>query len=683
MRFTTVLWARSLSMGVVISVTLACLPGAAQQTDPPEDDAASSSRSVTAESKENSAAVEPAISEPVVSQPDQSVIKFFDNSSRPARVDARDSKERAVEKPMQTATEEEPLEPVADSGSAGPAKVEAASFNGVTPGVTTMEEVEEAWGAPKEIKLDGPLVMGLYSVGPFEQVEASYSHDKVTSIVVRFEKGFPAANLAKQLEMSDVSPVLVSSELGEILGQAYPERGVLFAFAPRQSEEEPAMQVAEIILEPISPEPFVLRAETNLDTNYKSSLSDLEQALKLNPKIARAQWLHARVLAAMGQFDQAIEAVDRAVRLDKENPQYLVTRAKILGQVGRIEEAVKDAEKAVRTGKRRPHIRARALCLLGDLTASGPQPDYKLAIKYHTEAIQAADPLATNRHPAIRVAAKEVMVDAHLGAAHDIAWGNWKEKSAAVTRWLTQANAFAEELIENEHGSAEYRFRVSTRALAACVGVQGRMDPEIWIREAIRSGDQLIVASEDMHYKARFQWDLGMALYDALQIYQMRDDHDLALRYGERAIEYLEKGDQYKQSAVSAYLLGRFYFRLGAIHAIRDQNHRVAISWFDKAIPLLIKPVPDEAVDDRGRHGETFVSMAVSYWESGQQEKAVKLTEHGAKQMKKAIEEGILEASALAVPYNNLSAMHRQLGQVDQATEFQKMAARIKRTKLR
>ncbi len=677
MRFTTVLWARSLSVGVVISVALACLPIAAQQTDP-LDEADSSSTSVTSESEATSAAVEP-----VVSQPDQSVLKLFDGSLKRAPADIRDSEEPVVETTTQAATEEEPLKPIADSGSTVPAKVEAASLNGVTPGVTTMDEVEEAWGAAKEIKLDGSLVMGLYSVGPFEQVEVSYSHDKVSSIIVRFNNAFPAATLAKQLEMSDVTPVLVSSELGEILGQAYPERGVLFAFAPRQSEEDSSSRVAEIILEPISPEPFVLRAETNLDTDYASSLRDLQQALTLNPKIARAQWLQGRVLAAMGEFDQAIEAIDQAVRLDEENPEYRVTRAKILGQIGRMDEAIKDAEKAVELGQRRPHIRARALCLLGDLTASGPQPDYKSAIKYHTQAIQAADPLATNRHPAIRVVAKEVMVDAHLGAAHDIAWGNWKEKSAAVTRWLTQANAFAEDLIENEHGSAEYRFRVSTRALAACVGVQGKMDPEKWIREAIRSGDQLIAASEDAHYKARFQWDLGMALYDALQIYQMRDDHDMALTYGERAIEYLEEGEQYKKSAVSTYLLGRFYFRLGAIHAIRDQNHRVAISWFDKAIPLLIKPVPEEAIDDRGRHGETFVSMAVSYWESGQQERAVKLTEHGAREMKKAIDEGILEPSALAVPYNNLSAMHGLLGEDDQATEFQEMAERIKRTKLR
>ena len=75
--------------------------------------------------------------------------------------------------------------------------------------------------------------MQLYSVDPFPRVEVAYSGDnKVTSLVIRFERGFPAAQVAEQLELSKVQPVLVSNELGEVLGQSYPERGVLFSFEP-------------------------------------------------------------------------------------------------------------------------------------------------------------------------------------------------------------------------------------------------------------------------------------------------------------------------------------------------------------------------------------------------------------------------------------------------------------------
>ncbi|HYW80323.1 MAG TPA: tetratricopeptide repeat protein, partial [Thermoguttaceae bacterium] len=441
-------------------------------------------------------------------------------------------------------------------------------------------------------------------------------------------------------------------------------------------------QVVQIILEPITAEPFALRAETDIETDLDLSKLDIQQALKLQPDNARAHWLHSRILVNSGMFDEAVAAGKQAIALEPENPRYRVTQAQILGQMGRIDEAIRQAEKAVETSQRRRHVRARALCLLGDLTASGSRPDFSAAIDYHMQAVKAADPLVVDPHPAVRLAAKEVLIDAHLGAAHDIAWGNWNEKEKAVPRWLDRASAFIDDLIENEGGDQEYRFRASTRALAACVGVRGKLDPAKWADEAIRVGQTLIDESQDPRRKAQYQWDLGMALYDALQIYQMSSDHTTALKYGEQAIEYLEQGHRQKETPTTAYLLGRLYFRLGAIHAIRDENHRAAITWFDKATPLLKKPIPADIYADLGRHGETFVSMGISYWESGQRDKAVDLTEFGIALMEKAVGDGTLEPSALAIPYGNLASMHRQLGNVDSADRFESLAAKNRQTTL-
>ena len=245
----------------------------------------------------------------------------------------------------------------------------------------------------------------------------------------------------------------------------------------------------------------------------------------------------------------------------------------------------------------------------------------------------------------------------------------------AVDRWLGRRPSHADDLIKTEGSSEEQRFRVATRALAACVGLRGAMDPADWTKQAVTTGDALVSATRDPLRKAQYQWDLGMALYDALQVCQMRNEHDAALRHGEKAIEYLEQGDQQKQSPTSAYLLGRLYFRLGAIHAIRDQNHRAAITWFEKAVPLLDSDLPRDALADLGRHGETFVSMGVSYWETGQRERAIELTQHGVTLMEQAVKQGLLNESALAIPYSNLSAMHRQMGAKDDANRYQGMAA--------
>jgi hypothetical protein len=46
--------------------------------------------------------------------------------------------------------------------------------------------------------------------------------------------------------------------------------------------------------------------------------------------------------------------------------------------------------------------------------------------------------------------------------------------------------------------------------------------------------------------------------------------------------------------------------------------------------------------------------------------------------MEQAAKQGSIDKSALVVPYNNLAAMHRQLGSNEMADRFQEMASRAK-----
>jgi tetratricopeptide (TPR) repeat protein len=574
------------------------------------------------------------------------------------------------------------LQPIPDPQQLGPAELEATSFHGVTPGVTTVEEMEKAWGAPKEIHKKGATLMQLHSIEPFHRVEASCSGGKVISIIIRFDKEFPANTVAKQLELTKIQPVYIANELGEILGQAYPERGVLFSFASGDTPGKPSMKVSHIILEALSAEPFVLRAETNLDTRADLSLHDLDQALQLQAGNARAHWLRCRVLASFGEYEKAMVDGAEAIRLEPQEGHYRVTQAEVLARAGALKDAAAEAEKAVSLSADRPHVKARALCLLGDISASGGKPDYREAIRYHSQAVQLAEPLVVSKHPAVRVAAKEVMLDAHLGAAHDIAWGTWREKEKAVPVWLDKAETLAEDLIKSEAGGQEYRFRVANRALAICVGLRGKLDPAPWIAQAQETGKDLIAATGDPICKSHLQWDLGMAFYDAMQACQARENDQKALRYGQLAADYLEKGSPQPMPPQSAFLLGRLYFHLGAIHAVGDKNHRLAAAWFDKALPLLEK-TPTEQIADPGRHGESLVSMGVSYWEIGQHKKALELTEEGLTLMEQAVKDGLLPHSTLNVPYGNLAWMHRQLGDTERAAHFEQMAAQNKLSELR
>jgi tetratricopeptide (TPR) repeat protein len=288
--------------------------------------------------------------------------------------------------------------------------------------------------------------------------------------------------------------------------------------------------------------------------------------------------------------------------------------------------------------------------------------------------------LAVNRHPAVRLAAKEVLIDAHLGAAHDIAWGNWNEQKLAVTRWLDRAAAFAEEYVENDGGSVEHRFRVAHRALSASIGLEGALDPTEWADAALGSGQELLASITDDAQKRQTQWQLGLALYDTVQAYQMRSEHDLAFRYGQQAVKYLEQGIVGKSGPAEKYLLGRLYFRLGAIQAVGEGNHQVAINWFGKASVLFEQVADRIAPKEAGRLGDTFISMSVSYWEVGQHQRALDLTGRGVDLIEFGVNGGSLDRSALEVPYGNLAIMHRRLGQDSEADKYHQEALKVKQT---
>ena len=93
-------------------------------------------------------------------------------------------------------------------------------------------------------------------------------------------------------------------------------------------------------------------------------------------------------------------------------------------------------------------------------------------------------------------------------------------------------------------------------------------------------------------------------------------------------------------------------------------------------VPLLERPIPTAALANLGRHGESFVSMGVSYWDTGNHDEALRLTAEGIKLMQQAVKDGTLEEEALHVPYTNLATMHRFLGDDEQADAFGELAAK-------
>jgi tetratricopeptide (TPR) repeat protein len=536
------------------------------------------------------------------------------------------------------------------------------------PGVSTMAELLTSWGEPQRVDRFPQHIEHRYHLEPFAQVIVAFQKETVFSIVVQLKSPLAAETVRSQLGLDDLDPALVYDSSGKLLGQVFPERGVLFSFEPGAKE----LNVTQIVLEGIHPQPFALRAESRLATHWTQGLKDAEQALRIDPRFARAHWLNAQLLAAAGRTPEALVAAEEAVKLDGANAEYRLTRARLYHVQGDTARAAGEAKAALAQAAA-PLVKARGLCLLADLARAGRK--HEAAVQHRQEAIDLVEPLMAKGAGPQALAARELLLDGHLGTAHDIAWGPWNSKPEAVSKWLEEAGAIAEEDHPTPAVARERQLRIASAALAALAGMQGEIDPTSWLETVEASTQEALAETDDPLRRGQLEWDLGLACYNAMQVYHARGEGQRALGCGAKGINGLSQSSAARgQTADQRALLGRLYFRTGAVHAVIKSNHAQAIAWYDRALPLL-KETPMHG-DDPGRRGEALVSMAVSYWEVGQRNKALELTNQGVSQMQTAVQQGLLDETALGVPYNNLAQMHRRLGDAQAAGRFAQLASR-------
>jgi len=573
------------------------------------------------------------------------------------------------------------LEPTPDPRSSGPIKPETASFKGVVPGKTTLLELQQLWGAPREVAPRGNQLVHLYSVDPFDRVEVVTQDEKIEAIVIRLDRAFPARVVAEHLQLSAIRAVFVADELGNILGQAYPERGVILGFAPASAPGRGSMQVVQIILEPLSAEGFALRAEAGLSEDPLGALEDARLACEIDSNFARGYWLQSRALGILGDWKEAKTAIGRAIQLDAGDLQYHLQFTETLLRLGQYPEAAAVLRDLLPAAESRPHLLARAYCQAGELTIASQPPDYMRAIQYYGDAIRTAEALTSREHPAIRVAAKEVLLEAYLSAAECIAFGQWKQKEEALPRWWERAQRVASDLVETERRPLDYQLEFCRRVLACCVAMKGSVDPQPYLKVATELVPQAVPTLADN--PSALTWSavnrrriMAAIYYDAVQLSQIAGKHEEARQFAQQAIEFLkpiaESSDWTRPS--DQHLLVKLYFRIGAGYALGQKDHKAAVQWFDRALSLIDPVEKHLSAADSGRLGEILVSMGVSYWEVQAEKKGLELTERGLRLMESAVRAGQMPPSALAVPYSNLATMERKRGNTARAQQYLQQA---------
>ncbi len=593
----------------------------------------------------------------------------------------------SAEPSAESGTETEPVAPAelpaADSTLDAPVaatpdemptlSIDPASFHGAHPGRTTRAELEQVWG-PGEATADEPNAAS-WRIEPFELVEVSFIDDVVATISIKLAEPMEMIDLARQLEIADLRTVTIRDEDGTAIGEAYPERGVILSVEPESS------QANAILIEPLDADAFVLRAEGELDTCSAYAVADLQYAIEIDPNHVRAHRLLLTVSSDQGQWQRALEIAENAIKLDPADPWIRFKLAAVLVALDRSAEARAAIDGIATSRDESPLLAAHRARLLGRIALADPKPDDRAAVEHFTESIKLAAPLLSKRSPAVQAAVREVLLDAHLGTALAIAEGTWQQKSRVIPKWIARGEAVVKEHPGTDRERQILELQLCRGALAVAAASTESVEPLPWVKRLLEVRDTMNETVADPWRRRQIDWDVGQGLADAITAAQLRGDAADMLDNATLTAAYLERGAEHRQLTESERKqLGDLMFRIGILHSLQRGDHATAVTWFDRTIPLWNANDHFEREGEVGRLGESYVSMAISYWQVERRDDALELSRRGVDLMVASIDAGQLEERSLAVAYGNLATMYAEQGDDERSQSYAEMASRAEAT---
>ncbi len=227
----------------------------------------------------------------------------------------------------------------ARSGGAPMEGIKPANFQDITPGETTRDEVVKKLGEPAEVTEQDSTEVLSYVIDPFPTVKVQIQDNVVSSIAIHLAAPTARADVTKELGLENFRPAIVNDGQNRPLGEVYPERGLMFAYAEGATNSREA-RIEHVILETITVEPFLLRAQQQPAEQYSECLADLKTAQRLAPENSQPWALAAQLDLVCGKPLSALEAAQKAIALDGDSVEYQIILADARRQLGQSRDAL-------------------------------------------------------------------------------------------------------------------------------------------------------------------------------------------------------------------------------------------------------------------------------------------------------------------------------------------------------
>ena len=205
----------------------------------------------------------------------------------------------------------------------------ASSFQGITPGKSTVEELTTALGEPAATLDTDDTTVSVYKIEPYERVGFILRSGIVDSIYIQLLQPVRVEQFAKELGLDQSQAISNVSDDGSQIELLWPDQGIAMELA----KPDEATVATRILFNQIYAKGILLRGNHLQWKNYSGSLSDARAAQHLVPNQTAAYVLEANVLIRMGLAEQAQLALEKAQEITPDAVDCLLLKARIPGSI--------------------------------------------------------------------------------------------------------------------------------------------------------------------------------------------------------------------------------------------------------------------------------------------------------------------------------------------------------------
>ncbi len=553
---------------------------------------------------------------------------------------------------------------------------QGSRFQGVMPGVTPHSKIVELLGKPRAKIETGGRVVNVYAIEPYDRVGIVLRGDVADSIHLHYKQPLNLKQAASELGLDPATAVTQTTSAAHEFLLTWPDEGISLHFQRSAGVDV----VSRVAFTTAQPDAFLLRGLNRQWRDYNGALHDARAVQSLDPRREEAYRLEAQVALRMGQTAVAKKAIAAARAVTSATIDLLLLQVQVATAANELDGLMRQI-RAIRNDVQLPALtRAKAAFAMGQINTKLSSPNYKQAFSFHSEANQRARELLKSSELAEQFGALELMVNAHLAIAHDIAYGEYtaEEQNRAVPKWIELSWKFTAHLLANNYHDQALGLDVCRSSLELLKKLGKSVPLEVWEeRITQQTASVLQLKGTSTEFMDHMRWQQAMALYHATIIARQGKDGNRVQQLGLAAYQLFRgpltattKTNHWDSIPTKAAMIGLCY-TLGSVEAIDNLDHVKAIQWYGQALQYLDTPNIQQFAAEHstnqaiglGWHGERLVSMGLSYWSTGNKTQGLRLTQQGIAWIETAVRDHGFPNHHLKIPYSNLAVMTKSLEQ--------------------